>query len=67
MMQNGKVKNIWAGGEPLYNYQGFDRTINLSWTVAAQSKQELIPMYKKLNYLASVCAPDYSNTGYMRG
>ena len=24
-------------------------------------------MYKKLNYLASVCAPDYSADGYMRG
>jgi len=54
-------------GENLYNYQGFDRSINLSWTVAAQSKEELIPMYQKLNYLASVCAPDYSNDGYMRG
>ena len=53
--------------ENLYNYQGFDRTVNLSWTVAAQSKQELIPMYQKLNYLASVCAPDYSSAGYMRG
>lgn len=54
-------------GENLYNYQGFDRSINLSWTVAAQSKEELIPMYQKLNYLASVCAPDYSSNGYMRG
>ena len=53
--------------ENLYNYQGFDRKFNLAWTVAAQSKQELIPMYQKLNYLASVCAPDYSNDGYMRG
>ena len=53
--------------ENLYNYQGFDRKFNLSWTVAAQSKQELIPMYQKLNYLASVCAPDYSSDGYMRG
>ena len=53
--------------ENLYNYQGFDRSVNLSWTVAAQSKQELIPMYQKLNYLASVCAPDYSSNGYMRG
>jgi len=26
-----------------------------------------MPMYQKLNYLASVCAPDYSNNGYMRG
>ncbi len=53
--------------ENLYNYQGFDRQFNLSWTVVAQSKQELIPMYQKLNYLASVCAPDYSTDGYMRG
>ena len=53
--------------ENLYNYQGFDRSVSLSWTVAAQSKQELMPMYQKLNYLASVCAPDYSSDGYMRG
>ena len=26
-----------------------------------------MPMYKKLSYLASICAPDYSTTGYMRG
>ena len=24
-------------------------------------------MYQKLNYLSSVCTPDYSNSGYMRG
>ena len=54
-------------GENFYTYGGFDRKISLSWTVAAQSKQELIPMYKKLNYLASTLAPDYSPTGYMRG
>jgi hypothetical protein len=54
-------------GENFYKYNGFDRQISLSWTVAAQSKQELIPMYQKLNYLASVCAPDYSKAGYMRG
>ena len=54
-------------GENFYKYQGFDRQISLSWTVAAQSKQELIPMHQKLNYLASVCAPDYSGAGYMSG
>jgi hypothetical protein len=41
--------------------------MSLSWTVVAQSKQELIPMYKKLNYLASSLTPDYSPNGYMRG
>jgi hypothetical protein len=54
-------------GESFYRYNGFSRTINLSWTVVAQSKQELIPMYHKLNYLASSLAPDYSANGYMRG
>ena len=54
-------------GENFYTYAGFDRKVSLSWTVAAQSKAELIPMYKKLNYLASICAPDYSGNGYMRG
>jgi hypothetical protein len=24
-------------------------------------------MYKKLNYLASICAPNYSGNGYMAG
>jgi len=54
-------------GENFYSYNGFDRKISLSWTVYAQSKEELIPMYKKLNYLASNLAPDYSTFGYMRG
>ena len=55
-------------GEPLYRYGGgFNRSLNLGWTVVAQSKDELIPMYQKLNYLASIIAPDYSDKGYMRG
>jgi len=62
-----KAQKFSGRAESLYNYQGFDRSINLSWTVAAQSQEELIPMYQKLNYLASVCAPDYSSDGYMRG
>jgi hypothetical protein len=54
-------------GEKFYRYNGFARTINLSWTVAAQSKDELIPMYQKLNYLASSLSPNFSSAGYMRG
>ena len=53
--------------EKLYNYAGFKRDISMDFTVYAQSKAELIPMYKKLNYLASTLAPDYSPAGYMRG
>ncbi len=54
-------------GEKFYNYGGFSREISMGWTVYAQSKAELIPMYKKLNYLATSLAPDYSPGGFMRG
>jgi hypothetical protein len=54
-------------GEKFFKYSGFSRDISLSFTVAALSKQELIPMYKKLNFLASSLAPSYSKKGYLRG
>ena len=53
--------------ENFYKFKGFDRQVNLSWTVAAQSKQELIPMYQKLNYLASSLAGTYNKSGYFAG
>jgi hypothetical protein len=60
--------NYVGRGDKFYNYQGFERTINISFTVFAQSKAELIPMYRKLNYLASSLAPDYSEVGgFMKG
>ena len=62
-----QTQKFMGRGENFYRYNGFDRTVSLTWTVAAQSKAELMPMYQKLNYLASVCAPDYSDLGYMRG
>ena len=54
-------------GESLHHYTGFERKISLGFTVYAQSKAELIPMYRKLNYLASTLAPDYTKAGFMRG
>jgi hypothetical protein len=59
--------NYLGRSDQFYTYGGYTRNISLSWTVAAQSKQELIPMYKKLNYLASSLTGDYSPNGYMRG
>lgn len=65
---NGAINNHqYVGrGEQFYTYSGFTRKISLSWTVAALSKQELIPMYKKLSFLASNTAPVY-NDGFMQG
>lgn len=54
-------------GEDFYTYQGFQNNINLSFTVVAQSIQELSIMFQKLNYLKSTLAPNYSDSGYMRG
>jgi hypothetical protein len=59
--------NYLGRGESFYTYNGFTRTISLGWTVAAQSKEELMPMYRKLNYLASTLTPDYTSNGYMAG
>jgi len=54
-------------GEELFKYGGFSRNISIAFTVAAQSKPELMVQYKKLNYLASMLAPDYGSSGYMGG
>jgi hypothetical protein len=60
-------QNYMGRAEPFYKYSGFSRNINLSFTVAAQSKPEIMVMYRKLNYLVSNLSPDYTNSGYMAG
>ena len=54
-------------GNVFKNYSGFTRDISMGFTIMATSKAELIPMFAKLNYLASSMAPDYSSAGFMRG
>ena len=54
-------------GENFYFYNGFDREISFKFQVPILSKYEQQQAYTKLNYLASLCAPDYSNGGFMRG
>ena len=54
-------------GNVFKNYSGFTRDIGMNFTIAATSKAELIPMFAKLNFLASSLAPDYTKAGFMRG
>jgi len=54
-------------GEKLYKYNSFDRSINISFTVAAQSRGEMAGIYQKLNHLASSVTPQYTDYGYMTG
>ena len=64
---NWSTINYVGRGDTLYNYGGFTRNVSVSFKVAAQSKGELMPMYYKLNYLASTLTPDYNMGGMMRG
>jgi hypothetical protein len=61
-------ENKFVGrGESFYTYGGFNRDISLGFRIAVQSRQEQKPLYEKITYLASLCAPDYSEAGFMRG
>lgn len=54
-------------GEEFFTYQGFNRDVSFQFKVVAQSKQEMLPLWQKLNYLASSLYPDYNGQGFMRG
>ena len=55
-------------GETFRTYQGVDRSISFSFKIFTQTRQEMRPLYKKLNWLMSQVYPDYSPTyGLMRG
>ena len=59
--------NYVGRGESFYTYSGFSRDINFSFKIAAQTKQELLPLYEKIKHLAATTAPSYSESGFMRG
>jgi len=54
-------------GEKFYTYEGFERKIKVGFTIFAHSVKEMKPLYRKLLYLFSQTAPDYSTAGYMKG
>ena len=54
--------------EPMYTYDGFNRSVSFAFKIAAFSRSELLPLYQKLNFLASSTAPTYNGSGaFMRG
>lgn len=54
-------------GENFYYYNGFNRDISFNFKVPVLSLFEQQSVYSKLNYLASIMAPDYTDGGFMRG
>ena len=54
--------------ESFYTYGGFERSINIGFKIAAQTREEMKPLYRKAATLASVTAPTYGQGGrFMRG
>ena len=51
--------------EKFYTYNEFDRSVSFKFRIHAQSRQEMKPLYQKLNYLVAQTAPSYKN-GRMR-
>ena len=67
---NGKWNSTQYIGraEEFFTYGGFSRQVKFSFKLAAFSRAELVPLYRKLNLLAGSTAPTYKSDGsFMRG
>jgi hypothetical protein len=53
--------------DSFYTYGGFERDINISFKIAAATRSEMKPLYRKMVLLASSTAPTYGGEGFMRG
>ena len=62
-----KEQSYLGRGEKFYKYTDFSREMSISFKVVALSQAEMVPMYSKLNFLASSIAPTYTTSGYMAG
>ena len=49
--------------DQLYSYNGFSRTLSFSFNIVINSITELMPMWKKINYIASSVKPSNYTTG----
>lgn len=55
--------DIMGRPDGAYLYTSFERSISFNFMVAAMSRSEMIPMWRKLNLLASYTMPDFDNSG----
>jgi len=53
--------------DKLYTYKGFTRDLNFSFTVYANSVRELVPMWKRVNYLSGLTRPSRYTDGVVSG
>ena len=59
--------DIMGRPDGAYLYTSFERSVTFNFTVNALSRAEMVPMWRKLNYLASYTMPDFSSSGTKPG
>ena len=52
--------DIMGRPDGAYQYSSFERSISFGFIAHATSRSEMIPMWRKLNYLASYTMPEYN-------
>ena len=52
--------DIMGRPDGAYLYSSFERSVSFNFIVAAMSRSEMIPMWRKINYLATYTMPDLS-------
>ena len=59
---NASFNEVKYNGRPekFYTYSSFERKIGLSFKIAAQTRHEMRPLYRKLNHLVSQTAPGWT-------
>ena len=58
---------IMGRADKAYLYTGFERSISFTFMVAATSREEMKPMWRKINGLTSYTMPTYNTGGRMIG
>jgi hypothetical protein len=53
--------DIMGRPDGAYLYSSFERSVSFNFTVAATTRSEMIPMWRKLNYLSTYTMPDIIN------
>jgi len=59
--------DIMGRPDGAYLYSSFERAISFTFIAAALNRSEMIPMWRKLNYLASYTMPDFNAGGRPSG
>jgi hypothetical protein len=59
--------DIMGRPDGAYLYSSFERSVSFNFIVAAMSRSEMIPMWRKINYLATYTMPDLNGNSKPSG